>query len=154
MNRYEKTYVRKGEGVPVHIILPMIPVKKFLNKGLRLLNGVFVKTNGLRMQTFRTHGVRCHECGLEGKYFRVEKGKTEKSKARYFHLNLYGINKSGHEVMLTCDHIIPKKWGGRNKIYNTQTMCIHCNEKKRSKIVLPDIEYHEYLHTYAGVFCE
>jgi 5-methylcytosine-specific restriction endonuclease McrA len=50
-----------------------------------------------------------------------------------FHLNLYGIDSNGREVMLTKDHIIPRSKGGKNKLSNYQPMCIHCNKKKADK---------------------
>ena len=34
---------------------------------------------------------------------------------------------------MTKDHILPKKWGGKDDIDNMQTMCKDCNEAKGSQ---------------------
>jgi len=39
---------------------------------------------------------------------------------------------SGHEVLMTKDHIIPKSKGGKNTLKKYQTMCTHCNCRKGS----------------------
>lgn len=51
-----------------------------------------------------------------------------------YHFNLYGINNSGYEVMMTKDHIIPKARGGEDRMDNYQPMCQHCNVKKADRI--------------------
>jgi 5-methylcytosine-specific restriction endonuclease McrA len=50
------------------------------------------------------------------------------------HLDLFGTNKQGTEVMLTIDHILPKSKGGADDISNYQTMCSPCNGKKADKL--------------------
>ena len=73
----------------------------------------------------------CAHCGVEGKFFALERhkfGNTER-----YHFNLYGIDKAGDEVMLTKDHIIPKARCGGNSIDNMQTLCAVCNLKKADK---------------------
>ena len=72
----------------------------------------------------------CVSCGLVGTHFWAEKKENDISP----HLNLYAINKDGHEVLMTRDHIIPKSKGGPDNLHNMQTMCCKCNQKKGNKI--------------------
>lgn len=110
-------------------------VKKYLfyptNEKPRVeLDGDFIKANSQRYQTFFTKGTKCVCCGLEGKYFAKEKGEKDIS----YHLNLYGVNEKGKEILMTKDHIIPKSKGGKDEVNNYQTMCVICNVKKGNKI--------------------
>lgn len=89
-------------------------------------DGYRVKMNSMRYQLFKTKGTTCIECGVEGKYFALERPKG----ATRCHFNLYGFNKDGFEVMLTKDHIVPKSKGGKGHLGNLQTMCASCNGRK------------------------
>ncbi len=84
-----------------------------------------------RYQNFKAHGNVCIECGLTGSYFYLERHK--KQLTGKFHFNMYGLNASGEEVMLTKDHIVPKAKGGSDDIVNFQVMCSPCNSKKGDK---------------------
>ena len=88
-----------------------------------------IKVNSQRYQVFATKGCTCCNCGLQAKYFALEKFKDQDN----YHLNLYGINTQGKEVLFTKDHIIPKAKGGKNILENYQTMCNVCNEFKADK---------------------
>ena len=92
-------------------------------------DGDFIKANSQRIQTFKKKGCTCVSCGLQGTYFVKEKVDGDGS----FHLNLYGINQKGKEILFTKDHIIPKSKGGIDDISNYQTMCFNCNVKKGNK---------------------
>ena len=108
-------------------------VKKDLfkdNKKRVLLDGDMIKANSQRYQLFFTKGCTCVKCGLQGTYFIKEKDEKDTS----FHLNLYGINDKGEEILFTKDHIVPKSKGGKNILSNYQTMCAICNEKKGNNI--------------------
>lgn len=94
------------------------------------LDGDFIKGNSQRYQTFFTKGIKCVCCGIEGKYFAKERAIRDKS----YHLNLYAIDESGKEVLMTKDHILPKSKGGKNYIDNYQTMCINCNVAKGNNL--------------------
>ena len=94
------------------------------------LDGDIIKGNSQRYQLFFTKGTKCVCCGIEGKYFAKEKRIKDKS----YHLNLYGIDNSGKEVLITKDHIIPKSKGGKDELENYQTMCVRCNESKGNKV--------------------
>lgn len=93
------------------------------------LDGDIIKGNSQRYQLFFAKGIKCACCGIEGKYFAKEKRIKDKS----YHLNLYGLDDNGQEVLITKDHIIPKSKGGRDELDNYQTMCIKCNKKKGNK---------------------
>ena len=95
-----------------------------------ILDGDSIHGNSQRYQLFFTKGVTCCSCGLIGQYFRKERGRADER----YHLNLYGINQDGVEVMLTKDHIIPRSKGGKNTLENYQTMCQVCNLKKGDRL--------------------
>ena len=85
-----------------------------------------IRMNSQRYITFKEKGTKCVCCGIEGKYFKMDKFKHDK----YFHFNLYALNEKGQEVLMTKDHIDPKSNGGKNHIDNYQTMCTICNFEK------------------------
>lgn len=82
--------------------------------------------NSTAFQTFFTKGLKCACCGIEGKYF----GKEKDFNAARYHLNLYALDESGNEVLMTKDHIVPRSKGGASELYNYQTMCVKCNIAK------------------------
>jgi hypothetical protein len=51
--------------------------------------------------------------------------------AKQPHFNLYGI-VDGKYVLMTKDHKVPRSKGGPEKMSNMQTMCTHCNARKRN----------------------
>ena len=93
-----------------------------------VINGDKIKGNSQRFQTFFTKGLKCACCGIEGKYF----GKEKDFNAARYHLNLYALDESGNEVLMTKDHIVPRSKGGASELYNYQTMCVKCNIAKGS----------------------
>jgi len=100
------------------------------------LDGQSVKIHTIRLFTLKRDNGICRHCNLQGKAFFLEKD----SQAKSFHLNLYGFRPHGYganqwieEVLLTCDHVIPRSKGGANHISNTQTLCYHYNQKKADK---------------------
>lgn len=94
------------------------------------LDGDLIKVTSKRLQTFYITGTKCVKCGLEAKYFIKEKSRPDEP----YHLNLYGVNKYGDEVLFTKDHIMPKSKGGKDDITNFQTMCKTCNFDKSDDI--------------------
>ena len=149
-------YVRVAK-IPIESVLPFVFTKevrhKLKKKGFSY-NSIewksagqrtyFIKIDGTtktitipmgshRYQLFAVKGIRCVQCGIEGSYFAIERGvKDNPSK---FHLNLYGKDENGNEVMITKDHILPRSKGGENKLSNYQPMCFRCNQKKADKII-------------------
>lgn len=97
-------------------------------KAMVVINGDKIKGNSQRFQTFFTKGLKCACCGIEGKYF----GKEKDFNAARYHLNLYALDESGNEVLMTKDHIVPRSKGGASELYNYQTMCVKCNMAKGS----------------------
>lgn len=93
------------------------------------LCGQRIKALSARYQLFKTKGTTCIDCGLEASYFKLERFPCDGG----FHLNLYGIDHLGDEVLFTKDHIIPKAKGGPNNLNNYQTMCSPCNAHKADK---------------------
>lgn len=95
-------------------------------KAMVVINGDKIKGNSQRFQTFFTKGLKCACCGIEGKYF----GKEKDFNAARYHLNLYALDESGNEVLMTKDYIVPRSKGGASELYNYQTMCVKCNIAK------------------------
>lgn len=96
------------------------------------IHGVMVKMTSQRYVVFQK-SLTCCKCGVEGKYFAAETTRGSRRDTTY-HLNLYGINQHGHEVLMTKDHILPRSLGGRDEHSNYQTMCVRCNNKKGNKL--------------------
>ena len=94
-------------------------------------NGVEVKlfSKGSRLKTFFHHGTKCSACGMEAQFYAVERPAHEVGDFPY-HLNLYGIDTNGQEVLFTHDHTLARSAGGKDNIDNTTTMCRPCNFAK------------------------
>jgi len=90
-----------------------------------------------RYQNFKKNGLSCVSCGITGQFFAKEKSR---SRQESYHFNLYALDGSGNEVLMTKDHILPKSRGGKDHISNYQTMCLPCNNKKGNKIIIPASE--------------
>ena len=124
-------YIRKGT---YSIDETFTKIKPYLNvnqkgKGAKInFDGDMIYPNSQRYQTFYYTGIKCSCCGLEAKYFAKEKDR--KSKFNIYHLNLYGIDENGKEVLFTKDHIFPHSKGGIDHISNYRTMCAKCNCEK------------------------
>lgn len=97
-----------------------------IRKYKKELDGDLLNPTSLRYKVFKTKGVKCVKCGIEGKYFIKERDINNP----YYHLNLYAIDENGNEILMTKDHIFPKSKGGKDIIENFQTMCFKCNIEK------------------------
>lgn len=86
------------------------------------------KLKSSRLELFKTKGVVCVACDLEGTHFALEAVGDERP-----HLNLYATGEKGEEILFTKDHIKPKSLGGANGLVNYQTMCEPCNGRKADK---------------------
>lgn len=89
--------------------------------------GHMLRLNSVRLQTFSLFGTDCITCGIQGKFFAVER---ELGSTNGYHANLYAVDEDGNEVMMTHDHILARSLGGVDNTSNTQTMCTHCNAAK------------------------
>jgi len=98
--------------------------------------GVPCHTTGLRLMTFKTKGLKCITCGIEGSTFVIERNvdnervNRDAFSSEPYHINLYGYNEFGAEILLTHDHILARGLGGKDVLENTQTMCSPCNSRK------------------------
>lgn len=95
-----------------------------------VFSGQDIKVSGLRLETFRKNS-KCVQCGMDGTHFHLEYNSLKDGSP---HLNLYGVDSRGDEVLFTKDHIYPKSKGGKDHIDNMQTMCSKCNQEKGNKI--------------------
>lgn len=117
-------YIRKSIH-PIEQIIPLIKIGKKFD-----LDGDII-TKSQRYELFLLKGCDCVSCGMKGTFFAKEKTPN----VNKYHLNLYGINDNGMEVMMTKDHIHPKSFGGKDKIDNYQPLCYNCNQEKSNKIL-------------------
>lgn len=90
---------------------------------------------GLRLKTFATSEPCCSnpDCGLTPAYFAVERqahSKNPESEYAKYHLNLYGIDSKGREILFTHDHTLARGMGGADSRENTTLMCHPCNFRK------------------------
>ncbi len=93
------------------------------------IRGNKVNAHSARYKLFKKKGTTCVTCGLKAVYFKLERFPNDKG----FHLNLYGLDHIGDEVLLTKDHKVASANGGPNNHNNFQTMCMPCNAFKRDK---------------------
>jgi 5-methylcytosine-specific restriction endonuclease McrA len=119
--------IKDKKQYPLKEVFDKIILGESWNKPRRIMfDDDLIKINSLRLQVFKLKGVKCQDCGIEGKYFRKDKfNKTD-----FFHFNLYAIDSNGCEVLMTKDHIHPKSKGGRDRFDNFQVLCSPCNLKK------------------------
>jgi 5-methylcytosine-specific restriction endonuclease McrA len=90
------------------------------------VEGYQVYRQSLRYATFYQKGCTCAACGKVGTYFELDPGDNISRK----HFNLYADDGT----LMTKDHIVPKKHGGKNTISNMQTMCVTCNCAKGANL--------------------
>lgn len=90
------------------------------------VEGYQVYRQSLRYATFYKKGCTCAGCGKVGTYFELDPGDNSRRK----HFNLYADDGT----LMTKDHIVPKKHGGKNTISNMQTMCVTCNCAKGANL--------------------
>jgi hypothetical protein len=126
-------YIRSGKQYNPEEILKLIENKKYPYKVKRVeLDGDLINIRSKRLFTFKNYGIICACCGIKGQYFVKEKHRNTRreNERKYFHLNLYGIDGNGKEILMTSDHKIPLGVGGKNGSSNRQTMCERCNHFK------------------------
>lgn len=123
---HHQKYSRKAT-VPLDVVLPLILANLGKNKARVDVAGTVVKVTGLRLQTFATKGCKCSACGLEATHFAIE---ANSEGAHSWHLNLWGYDAAGEEVLFTHDHTIDRADGGADNASNTTTMCSPCNAAK------------------------
>ena len=98
------------------------------------VGGKLTYTNLIGMQMFKAKGCDCKTCSTKGAFFRIEKTSGPKDKVFCnWHLNLYGYDYLGREVLMTKDHTVPKSQGGPDTLENLEPMCKICNNRKGTK---------------------
>jgi len=102
----------------------------------REIDGVQVKITSQRYSVFK-ESQTCCVCGLKATFLAIEQNHVGVDN---YHINMYGINEFGEEVLFTKDHIIPKSKGGKNRLDNYQTMCVKCNLEKGNQCVKCNLE--------------
>lgn len=129
MNLLSK-YDKKSEDIQPLLIQEY--TRKGVSRPLRRLKykGYEFKLGGYRLLTFLHKGIKCKDCGVEGKFFSLDSAiEGEKP-----HINLIGVRSDSTEVLMTSDHIYPKSLGGSDDIENRQTMCVDCNVRKSNHV--------------------
>ncbi len=94
--------------------------------------GLSFNIHSLRLKTFcRTAykgRLECSTCKLRAGYFAVE--AFARGDQTSVHINLYGRNSDGEEVLFTHDHTKARALGGADNLSNTTVMCFPCNNMK------------------------
>lgn len=115
-------------------VLPLEEVFLYIEKHLSeigkrriQIQNFSVAVQSLRLRTFYATGVQCPCCSNKGSFFAVERDHTSTGG---YHLNLYGLDSEGNEVIFTHDHIVARALGGEDNISNSRTMCGPCNWEK------------------------
>ena len=88
-----------------------------------------IKTRRAKVYFRKGFGCIKENCDIEGLYFTLDLDF-----GGGIHLDLYGTEKDGTEVLMTIDHIHPKAKGGKNRLDNYQPMCLVCNHIKADKV--------------------
>lgn len=132
--RYRQYY--RVASIPAQVVVDAIRAG---DETIKLGDDISVGITSQRIQTYGK-GVACVHCGIEGKFFAVERMLGDNK----YHLNVYHIREDGKEVMITSDHIIPKSKGGSNMASNRNPMCEPHNVLKGSYDTVADaIEAHK-----------
>lgn len=129
----EETLSAIGEQVKIIKDKGLFHLLETGSKGRRhLLDEVEVHLTSLRLLTFYKDGTTCSCCGLKASYFAFERNAPRKGKEAQgsYHLNLWGVDEAGEEVLFTHDHTLARSLGGEDKSINTTTMCVKCNGDK------------------------
>lgn len=129
------TYIRSGRKYKPEEILPLVskPTAHGWSPKREVLDGDQINFRSSRLSTFK-RSLRCVCCGVEGSFFVKEKHRRMREPhLSPYHLNLYGIDQQGREVLMTSDHIIPRSKAPPNLQNNRQTMCTRCNNAKGSR---------------------
>lgn len=123
--------------VNINDVLPYVQFAKGKSVHTKIKNyqEYKIKMDSTRYRLFALKGCKCVTCGIEGKYFAIEKHANNKNNpTNRYHLNLYATDEKGKEVLMTVDHITPASKGGKRHTDNLQPMCTICNTKKGNKI--------------------
>lgn len=116
----------------------MLKSKRYLRKGIaplgilqsldssQVICGETINMNSQSYTLFKSKGVKCKHCGIEGKFCGIEKHK----KYREYKIKVYALTQNNTEILMTVDHIIPLSRGGTDTLENLQPLCEICNRSK------------------------
>jgi len=135
------SYIRVGT-VPVNNFLKHVPIEVPDRKWGVMFCGHKITMGSVRYRVYKSKGVACVRCGIEGQFFALERSGGKNNPNKY-HANLYALNEYGHEVMMTVDHIIPRSKGGGRILSNLQPMCCNCNSRKGNSNEREDRKHYE-----------
>lgn len=130
---FSHRYVLRKEIYPVDVVLSkvIVGVGKKVSVPVKF-DGDIIDLASKRYQMYKTKGIKCVKCGIEGVFFAKERDKN----AQNYHLSLYAIDKDYNEVQMTKDHKLPACKGGSGELDNFQPMCHRCNYDK--SLTVPD----------------
>lgn len=100
-------------------------------KAFRVKLGSYnVHVTSLRLRTFNSKGTKCYICGATATHFSIDRFLRGEGQSETPHLNLWGINHDGTELLFTHDHVLARGLGGADKMHNSLTCCTVCNLAK------------------------
>lgn len=118
---------------PLNTIIDAIKASWDLPGPKMTYEGWTFNIHSLRLKTFcrarNKNQLFCSACNLPATFFAVE-SFVRNGDNNSCHVNLYGVNKDGKEVLFTHDHTLARSLGGRDNLGNTTMMCSPCNSKK------------------------
>jgi len=88
-----------------------------------------VHVTSLRLRVFLLKGTKCYICGTQATHFSIDKFRL-KSQNEAPHMNMWGVNPDGTDLLFTHDHVLARGHGGKDKIENAETCCTTCNGHK------------------------
>lgn len=88
--------------------------------------------------SLRGQEIRCWCCGVVADRWITDRGKKDANRPV---LNLYATGLSGGPVMMTRDHIIPKRYGGRDDVRNLRPGCEDCNSQRGHEMTEEEIQF-------------
>lgn len=102
----------------------------------------YIRMNSQRYFTF-ANSLKCAACNIEGKIFFLESSSGTDQP----HFNLYAF-EDNVPLLMTKDHIVPVRLGGKDYLKNYQTMCLTCNGIKSGYDL--SLEEIKFLRDYYG----
>ena len=131
MNKYNRHATHSIEHIVALILANRQEPEKVTKVAVSDLHSTHVTSKRLRTFARAAQAGRlyCAECGCKASFFSVDTFAHNKADFNP-HLNLYGYNDAGEEVLFTHDHIVARALGGADNLSNTQVMCSPCNNRK------------------------
>lgn len=80
-------------------------------------------------QLHRSGNIRCCKCGVQATHTAIYRHKNEGTDVRH-HDYLCATQTPGVLQLMTKDHILPKSFGGGDRLSNLRAMCVSCNNKR------------------------